>query len=194
MVLILTLMSLNVYGVEIFRFSGTVEGNVLDNTIIGEVDSCGNLICQTEFDENFSNCPSDCEEDEITPFFDMQLIDFDLTGISDDSYSNGWMFRFNITFYYPDATRFEIKLEDFVSGNNTISVSENAIMTYKNSSGTMKDFDITNTFQEPAYEFVDSIYDISDEVGIQSIVDVKIKLPIDTVPGSYSAHYWGGIW
>ena len=177
-----------VLGEDIFRFSGTVDE---DNNIGGIIDSCPNNFCNSW--EDFSNCPEDCEA-PIEPYLNVNLVDSKTDGVSDNTYDNGWYFVYDIDYYHPDANYLEFKVDDFINEfGDILLVDGNVIMEYVNEDSEDKVYDVKNDFQEPASDYVDKLFDESDDLGIQSTVTIKVKFPQDTPSGSYASSYEVGL-
>ena len=156
-------------------FSGEVVDDEPVETIGGSVSSCGNDICQSAFGEDYFTCPTDC----IIYFNEPELIDSKIDGLSNNDYSNGWSFRFDLDFYSSGPVYFGFKLDDFVDNGHNITIDGNVKMEYNNKSGDSKVLNIGNEY----------VY--TDEIEPSEIV-LKVKLPVDTFPSvNYiSNYYW----
>lgn len=192
MVIMMVLVASSVVAVDILRFSGSISGGSSggNGTLIGNVTSCGNDVCQPQFGEDYLNCYIDCT---LEPFLNITLIDSFTDGLSTNQYSDGWNFTFELSYFHPDAEYIEFMIDDFVGGSHILETEGNVIMEYVNASGIKKTYNVMNTFNEPASDFVDTFLDESSDDGTQATVVIKVKLPVETYPTQYSADYTVGI-
>ncbi len=172
-ILVLLVLAGSVIAADLIIFSGSVSAG---DTIEGSVTSCGNDVCQEEFDEDYINCPVDCIRESY--FEEPVLVYSKVDGISNNNYDDGWLFRFELDFYNPSPVYFGFKMDDFTDGSgHTIPIDGNVRIKYTNMFGVDKILNIGNE------------YSYTDEI-LLGTVDIEIKLPVDTYPASYTSNYY----
>jgi len=127
----------------------------------------------------------------------LKLISATTSGVADNTYTSGWMFRFNVTLGTSgNATRFRMNdwclVGSDCSGNNKIAVSGNVVMNYTTLNGTTMMYNVKNTYNES--EAVTPLFDIDATSGIQGNVTIYLKIPTGTNSGSFSTTFAAGLY
>jgi hypothetical protein len=106
--------------------------------------------------------------------------------VADDTYTNGWKWKFNVTLNDMSETDVAMKFDQWISGTNTIDAANN--MRYSVDDATWTD--ITTNSAYPATSIDVSSIDLnSSEGGRQIILYVEMKVPAGSAGGSYSTQY-----
>ncbi len=106
--------------------------------------------------------------------------------VADDTYANGWKWKFNITLNNLTETNLAMKFDQWVSGTNTLDAANNMRYSVDDATWTA----ITANGAYPATNIdVSAIDEDASKGGRQVTVYVEMKVPVGTTSGSYSTSY-----
>lgn len=115
------------------------------------------------------------------------------SGVADNTFANGWQFDFNLEIGTTAGTKVRFKLDDWVSGSNTIDVNGTTtrIMYDANINGT-KTTEIYNV--KNSYDLTQDVNSLWDANPNTSAIDANIilqqKIPSNTIAGQYKTKYF----
>jgi hypothetical protein len=105
---------------------------------------------------------------------------------ADDSWTNGWKWRFNVTLNDLTETNLALKFDQWVSGTNTLDAANNMRYSVDDATWTT----ITANGAYPTTDIDVSAIDTNPSAGGRQVtVYVEMKVPTGTTGGSYSTSY-----
>ena len=106
--------------------------------------------------------------------------------VADDTYANGWKWKFNITLNNLTETNLAMKFDQWISGSNTLDAANN--MRYSVDDTTWTSITANGTYPATNID-VSAIDEDASKGGRQITVYVEMKVPAGSAGGSYSAQY-----
>ena len=92
-----------------------------------------------------------------------------------------------------NSLRFKMDNWTISGGSAIISVFNNTYMEYTNSTGSLRNYTVKNSYDED--QDIDPLNDTATSTsGTQSQITIRIKIPTGTTSGAYSTGYGAGLY